>query len=319
MLEEQYVGAQAWIDSGIPRNEAGLWNRSTFQYADWLDPKSPPDDPGNATTDKHLVADAYLIQLTRLLSNMGAALDKRDDAEKYANDRENLIAAFHSAWMEPYDSLIANVTQTALTLGLRFDIFPASMRPLAASTLNTIIANNSYLVGTGFAGTQQLGFALSSINSTATFYQMLLQTQVPSWLYQVVMNGTTTWERWDSMLPDGEINPGEMTSFNHYAFGSVADWMHQKIGGLAPGEPGWKTVVVAPEPGGGITRANATYLSAYGWVRATWNVTDEGFNLEVRIPPNARADVVLPDGNNETLRVGSGTHGFAVAGYTVPA
>ncbi|KAH6642002.1 bacterial alpha-L-rhamnosidase-domain-containing protein, partial [Boeremia exigua] len=318
MLEEQYPGAQAWIDSGISRNEQGLWNRSTFQYADWLDPLSPPDDPSNATTHKHLVADSYLIQMTRLLSYMSSALDKTSEAEKYASDRQNLISAFYDAWIEPYDGLIANVTQTALTLGIRFDIFDEATRPQAASTLNSIISNNSFLVGTGFAGTQQLGFALSSINSTATFYKMLLQTKVPSWLYQVAMNGTTTWERWDSMMPNGSINAGEMTSFNHYAFGSVADWMHSKIGGLAPGEPGWKTTLVAPEPGGNIRSANATYLSPYGVVRSTWNVTSAGFALEVQVPPNAGADVVLPDGKNQTVRVGSGIHNFALEGYVLP-
>lgn len=318
MLEEQYVGARAWIDSGISRNEVGLWNRSTFQYGDWLDPLSPLTAPNNATTNKHLVADAYLIQMTRFLSYMGTALGKSQEADSYSADREDLISAFHDAWIAPYPGLIANVTQTALALGIGFDIFDDATRPQAASTLNSIIANNSFLVGTGFAGTQQLGFALSSVNSTSTFYKMLLQTKVPSWLYQVVMNGTTTWERWDSLLPDGSINPGEMTSFNHYAFGSVADWIHQKIGGLAPGEPGWKTALVAPEPGSHITSANATYLSPYGVVRSTWNVTQAGFNLEVQVPPNARADVVLPDGRNETVRVGSGIHSFAVEGYTIP-
>lgn len=217
--------------------------------------------------------------MTRLLSQVSSALDKSEEAEKYASDRQELISAFHDAWIEPYDDIIANVTQTALTLGIRFDIFEEGTRTQAASTLNSIIANNSFLVGTGFAGTQELGFALSSINSTNTFYKMLLQTSVPSWLYQVLMNGTTIWERWDSMLPNGTINPGEMTSFNHYAFGSVADWIHQTIGGLAPAEPGWKTTLVAPEPGGNITSANATYLSPYGVVRSTWNVTDAGFAL----------------------------------------
>lgn len=87
---------------------------------------------------------------------------------------------------------------------------------------------------------------------------------------------------------------------------------------MAPAEPGWKTTLVAPEPGGNITSANATYLSPYRVVRSTWNVTNAGFALEVQIPPNARADVVLPDGKNETVRVGSGIHNFALEGYTLP-
>lgn len=319
MLEEQYDGARTWIDQGIPRNEAGLWNRSTFQYGDWLDPKAPEDDAALATTHKYLIADAYLIQMTRLLSNISAAIGKVDESEKYASDRLELISAFHEAWIEPYD-LIANVTQSALALGIRFDIFDSDTLPRAAETLNSIIANNSYLVGTGFAGTQQLGFALSSINSTSTFYNMLLQTEVPSWLYQVVMGGTTTWERWDSLLPNGTINGSGMTSFNHYAFGSVADWVHQKIGGLAPATPGWKVIQVAPEPGGGITNADASYLSPYGQVSTSWTVGSQGkgFNLEVVVPPNSQAEVVLP-GSKKTETVGSGKHTFQDDTFQMPA
>ncbi|KAF2011563.1 glycoside hydrolase family 78 protein [Aaosphaeria arxii CBS 175.79] len=318
MLQEQYAGAQSWIDKGIPRNEAGLWNRSTFQFADWLDPKAPADKPGDATTDTHLVSDAYLIEMTRLLSNISAALGKTEEAEKYASQRTDLISAFKSAWVEPYDSIIANVTQTALTLGIGFGIFDTeALRTEAASTLRKVIADNDFLVGTGFAGTQQLGFTLSSIDATTDFYKMLLQTKVPSWLYQVVMGGTTTWERWDSLLSNGSVNPGEMTSFNHYAFGSVADWIHQKIGGLAPAEPGWKKVLVAPEPGGDITQANSSYLSAYGWTKASWNVGEDGFHLSVSVPPNARAEVKLPGANGTVTEVGSGTHQFTVEGFKV--
>ncbi|PSN59385.1 alpha-L-rhamnosidase A [Corynespora cassiicola Philippines] len=317
MLEEQYPGAQAWIDKGIPRNEAGLWNRSTFQFADWLDPLSPPSAPGNATTDKHLVSDAYLIQMTHLLSNMSAALGKSSEAEQYATQRQELISAFHDAWVTPYDSLIANVTQTALALALRFEIYQdPETRQRATDTLVGVIADNDYLVGTGFAGTQQLGFALSSVNATAEFYKMLLQTKVPSWLYQVDMGGTTTWERWDSLNPNGTVNSGQMTSFNHYAFGSVADWIHQKIGGLAPAEPGWKTVRVAPEPGGGLAHAKTSYLSPYGLVESSWRIEDDGLHLEIGIPPNSKAEVTLP-GSSEVQVVGSGKKEFFVEGFKV--
>lgn len=319
MLQEQYAGAQAWIDKGIPRNDARLWDRSTFQFADWLDPKAPPDDAGAATTDKHLVADAYLVQMTSILSNISAALNKTSEAENYASQHADLISAFQAAWIEPFDTIIANVTQTALALGIGFGIYNTEeSRAEAASTLRQVIADNNYLVGTGFAGTQVLGFALSSINATSDFYKMLLQTQVPSWLYQVVMGGTTTWERWDSLLPNGSVNPGSMTSFNHYAFGSVADWVHQKVGGLAPAEPGWKTVKVAPEPGGNITYAKAGYLGPYGMVNSSWTVGDAGFNLEISVPPNSKAVVTLPGGNGETKEVGSGKHDFKVEGFKMP-
>jgi alpha-L-rhamnosidase len=180
----------------------------------------------------------------------------------------------------------------------------------AKSTLRELVAENDYAVGTGFAGTQHLGFALSRADGIEEFYRMLMRTEVPSWLYQVVMNGTTTWERWDSLLPNGDVNPGSMTSFNHYAFGSVANWIHQYVGGLSPAEPGWKTVFVTPVPGGGIDHAEATFVSPYGRVTSSWTVDGQGFHLKVSIPPNSRAIVSLPNGEEE--EVGSGHHEYHV-------
>jgi alpha-L-rhamnosidase len=90
---------------------------------------------------------------------------------------------------------------------------------------------------------------------------------MPSWLYPVTMGATTIWERWDSMLPDGRINPGEMTSFNHYALGAVADWLHRVVGGIEPAEPGYRTVRIAPRPGGGLTWAETSLDTSHGRIR----------------------------------------------------
>ncbi|KAI1355940.1 extracellular glycosyl hydrolase family 78 protein [Xylaria sp. FL0043] len=314
-LEAQYVGAKAWIDSGIPRGADGLWDHSYFQFGDWLDPKAPNDDPGGATTGSGLVADAYLVYVTGLVAKMAAVLGRDDEAAKYEAQAATLKKAFQAAWISN-NGTVAYETQTGLTLPLYFDLFPSGSGQdvAAAAHLQKIIENNGYRVGTGFAGTHLLGLALTKYGLTSSFYEMMLQTTVPSWLYQVVMNGTTTWERWDSLLPDGTVNPNMMTSFNHYAFGSVANWMFRTVGGLAPAEPGWKTIRVAPVPGGGLTEAKTTYLSPYGWVSTDWHVDELGFHLALVVPPNARAEVVLPGGSQKVVTVGSGTHSFKVPG-----
>ena len=103
-------------------------------------------------------------------------------------------------------------------------------------------------------------------------YALLLQREAPSWLYAVTMGATTIWERWDSMLPDGSINPGEMTSFNHYAFGAVADWMHRTVAGLAPLEPGYRRILVAPQPGGGLTWAETSLETPHGLAAVRWDL-----------------------------------------------
>ncbi|KAI0844606.1 glycoside hydrolase family 78 protein [Daldinia vernicosa] len=306
-LREQYTGAKAWLDEGIPRNEAGLWSRSNFQLGDWLDPKSPPDDPGRATTSSTYVADAYLVYVTGLVAEMASELGLDDDKIRFEKWAEDLKTAFGEAWIGP-QGIVANETQTGLALPLYFDLFDSEAQAnAAASRLEKIIVDNKYLVGTGFSGTHLLGLALTKYNLTDTFYKMLSQTAVPSWLYQVTMGATTTWERWDSLLPDGSLNPGEMLSFNHYSFGSVANWIHQVISGLAPARPGWKTARVNIEPGGNITWAKASYLSPYGKISTDWKINDTGFHLVLEVPPNTDAEVVLP-GEKRTLLVGSGRH-----------
>lgn len=316
----------------MPRNEVGLWNRSTFQFGDWLDPLAPQRDAGAATTHKLLVADACLVRTTEQLAELSEALGFSEEAANYTAQHAQLLAEFQNAWISSNGSF-ANVTQTALTLALAFGLTTnEDHRVRTGETLRQVIADNNYLVGTGFAGTQHLGPALASINATTDFYRMLLQTRVLSWLYQVVMGGTTTWERWDSMLPNGTINGGSMTSFNHYAFGSVASFMHSHIGSISPLEPGWKKIKVAPVPGARIESADARYLSAYGEVGCRWWIErrDEqmsmeerqgisrgrgfGFYLQVTIPPNSRAEITLP-GSSEVVEVGSGFHEYFVEGY----
>ncbi|KAI0020309.1 extracellular glycosyl hydrolase family 78 protein [Xylariomycetidae sp. FL0641] len=314
-LKEQYAGAKAWIDTGIPRNEEGLWNRAAFQFGDWLDPLSPPDDPGAATTNSSYVADAYLIYVTDMVADMASELRFDADAKHYRDWAARLRTAFQDAWIST-DGHVANETQTGLTLPLYFGLFADDSQSSAAvKRLDDIIAANNFSVGTGFAGTHLLGLALTEYNLTDTFYKMIKKTTSPSWLYQVVMGGTTTWERWDSLLPNGELNPGEMTSFNHYSFGSVANWIYQTVGGLAPAKPGWKTTKIAVIPGGGITQAKASYLSPYGKVSTEWQVSEDGFHLRVVVPPNANAEVTLPQSKDRVERVGSGVHEFSLPDF----
>jgi alpha-L-rhamnosidase len=114
------------------------------------------------------------------------------------------------------------------------------------------------------------------------------------------------------MLPDGSINPGEMTSFNHYAFGAVGDWLHRTVAGLAPAEPGFRRILIAPRPGGGLTHARAAHETPYGRAEAGWWLVDDAIEVEALVPANTVATVLLPDGR-PPFEVASGTHSWRVA------
>ena len=139
-------------------------------------------------------------------------------------------------------------------LAIVFGLLDENRTAQAGDRLAALVAEGGYHIQTGFAGTPFVTDALTLTGHLDDAYRLLLQTECPSWLYPVTMDATTIWERWDSMLPDGTINPGEMTSFNHYALGAVADWMHRTIGGIAPasratGRCGWRRGRVAASAG----------------------------------------------------------------------
>jgi alpha-L-rhamnosidase len=140
-------------------------------------------------------------------------------------------------------------------------------------------------------------------------YRLLLQTTPPSFLYPVTMGATTIWERWDAIRPDGSVHATGMTSLNHYAFGAVADWLHRVVGGIQATAPGYRTLRIAPVPGGGLTWATATHDTPYGRVQVTWRDSGDGRDVEVTIPPGTAAEVALPDHPDGLVEeVGAGSH-----------
>jgi len=189
---------------------------------------------------------------------------------------------------------------------------------LAGDRLAELVRDNDYRVPTGFAGTPFITDALTDTGHLDDAYRLLLQDQCPSWLYPVTMGATTVWERWNSMLPDGSINPGEMTSFNHYALGAVADWMRRTIGGLGALEPGYRTILIAPRPGGDITWARAELATPHGPAGVHWTVDGGELTLDVTVPEATTAVVRLPGRPDQQLPAGRHRLTGSVIQFTDP-
>ena len=205
------------------------------------------------------------------------------------------------------DGTIASDAPTVYALAITFGLLDDETARLAGERLAKLVADGGYRIQTGFAGTPFVTDALTVTGHLDDAYQLLLQTENPSWLYSVTMGATTVWERWDSMLPDGTINPGQMTSFNHYALGAVADWMHRVIGGIAPLAPGYSKVLIAPQPGGGITWTRAALETHAGRISVHWEQQPSGaLDVDVQLPDGVSALVRLPDGTER--QVGAGSH-----------
>jgi len=217
------------------------------------------------------------------------------------------------------DGTIRSDCTTVYALAIAFGILPSTEHiDFAGERLAELVRKNNYRVSTGFAGTPFITGALTDTGHSEEAYRLLLEQGCPSWLYPVTIGATTVWERWDSMLPDGTINPGEMTSFNHYALGAVADWLHRSVGGISPAAPGYSKVRIAPVPGEGIEWAKTSLKTPHGTVRVEWKLDDGALHLEATVPEGVEADVVLP--GDERRSVSGGTYRFtSPAALAVPA
>jgi alpha-L-rhamnosidase len=306
-LAAQYESMRAWVD--VVDALAGadhLWTGG-FQFGDWLDPSAPPENPAAAKTDPDIVATAYFFRSTSRLAAAAEVLGRTSDAARYGRLADDIRVAFVAEYVTPAGRMLSDAhTAYALAIGFGLLTDPVLVAK-AGARLAELVRSHGYRIGTGFVGTPLICDALCLGGQSEVAFRLLLEEGCPSWLYPVSMGATTIWERWDSMLPDGSINPGEMTSFNHYALGAVADWMHRAIGGIAPGEPGSRVTLVAPVLGGGITSASASLDTGYGPVTVDWTLTGSTFALMVSVPPNTTAVVRLP-GSAATVEVGSGAH-----------
>jgi alpha-L-rhamnosidase len=283
----------------------GLWDQG-FQFGDWLDPDASPHEPWNAKADKGVVATACLYRSASFAAEAAGVLGLADDAARWTALAERTRAAFVEHYVD--GGRILSDCATVYALAITFGLLGEQDRKAAAARLAELVRESGYRVTTGFAGTPFITWALSETGYVDEAYRLLLEKECPSWLYPVTMGATTVWERWDSMLPDGTINPGEMTSFNHYALGAVADWIYQVVAGIRPAEPGYRRVRVQPVPGPGIDHVTAAYDSRAGRIEVAWRRDEAGFTLDVTIPDGIPAEVVLPDGR--VHEVEGGTHTF---------
>jgi alpha-L-rhamnosidase len=299
----------AWADYVFSRLDGDHRWRRDFQFGDWLDPDAPTAEPWRAKARYDLVASAYAVRTTDIVARAASVLREDPVAARY---RER-AALLREAWWRNYGDAAAT-TQTGCALAIEFALAPD---PAAiGDALVRLVREAGDHLATGFLGTPLLLPALERTGHLDVAYDVLLQRTCPSWLYQVLAGATTIWERWDALRPDGSVptaslggTGSSMVSFNHYAYGAVADWLHRTVAGLAPGEPGYRHVVVRPRPGGRLSAAGAELMSRFGRTRVDWRVERETLRVDVEIPPNATASIDLPDGT--VTETGSGAASFA--------
>lgn len=309
------VEAMACFVDGIDdvAGASHLW-RGGFQFGDWLDPDAPPEDPAAAKADTDVVATAYFARSAQITARAYQALGNTERAAHY----EALAAAVRQAYLDAYvtaDGMVMSDCATVYSQALAWDLLDTPRRVAGAGRrLADLVRLRSFRISTGFVGTPLVPIALVKGGQAATACRLVLEKGCPSWLYPITMGATTIWERWDSMLPNGDINPGEMTSFNHYALGAVTQWLLTDLAGLELVSPGGSQLRVAPQVGHGFTCASVVRRLPLGTARTSWELKGTTLHLSLQVPVGASAEVCLPGG--ECVQVGHGLHEWTV---TVPA
>ena len=308
ILEENWKCMHEWVDY-IKNNcgENGLW-QTGFQYGDWLalDKEESADRTG--ATDKYMIANAYYLYVTELVKKTAEVLGKADEATKYAELYKTTLDAFQREYYTETGRIVSE-TQTGAILSLYFNLAREKDRKRILNTLLTNIANHKNHLATGFVGTPYICHTLSENGEHEMAATLFMKEDYPSWLYAVNMGATTIWERWNSIKPDGTFDESGMNSLNHYAYGSVGDWMYRKVAGLSQLEPGYKKFQVKPMFVKGIEEWGTEFESVYGKIVAKTSCKNGKIHVHVEVPANTTAVIILPE-KEEVQEVGSGIYDY---------
>ncbi|HEY8668582.1 MAG TPA: family 78 glycoside hydrolase catalytic domain [Tepidisphaeraceae bacterium] len=301
LLEKHYGAMEKYMRYLAEANPDFIrTNRRNNDFGDWV--------PADSETPKDLLATAFWAADATIMSVVARALGKADDAARYDKLHQAIRAAFIAHYVKE-DGVVGNGSQTCQVLALQFQLLPDGLADAAGRHLVGDIEKRGGHLSTGFIGTAFLMPVLSEAGHSDVAYRLLLQREYPSWLYMVDCGATTIWERWNSWNKEtGPHEPG-MNSYNHYAFGSVGEWLYRYVGGIDmhTGKP--NHIMIRPCPGPGIDWAKTSYDSIYGPVGTEWRKQGDELVVEVMIPANCSAGVVLPAKDRSAVREGADAPG----------
>lgn len=326
VLEENYATMCRWVDALEHRSQSDPWwakadprthigsgrHRehvidSGFQWAEWL-------APGETLTRNWLrgllkpdplIATAYYARTLQKVARIASLLNHPDDAQKLIERREMVVAAIRKHLFAT-DGLPHRRDQIGLVACLAFGLIDEPHQATAGEALADAVRANDAKLATGFTMTPLLCPTLVDAGHTELAYDVLLSTDIPSWLYPISKGATTVWETWDAIKPDGSVSD---VSQNHYAFGAIGEFLHRYVAGLDtdPERPGYEHVLIEPrpDPAGRLTRASANLETARGTVSTSWTISDGQLTVDATIPVGATATITV---GSTSTHVGAGTH-----------
>ena len=306
-LSENFEAMKKFLAARDKNTENGLMAKG-HEFGDWLaldKEQSLPSSP-YGRTDVYYLSNVFYVVSAKITADAAGILGDKD-AGKYRKKYERLLQRIRREYVTPGGRLAID-TVTAQAVALHFGIIPEQYRNKLAAILNENVVRHGYRMVTGFIGSPFLLFALADNGYFETARKVLLNNGFPGWFYEVDMGATTIWERWNSLMPDGTPNPDGMNSYNHYAYGSVMEFVYRRIAGIEAKEAGFAKIKVAPHPVKGLPKLYAEYESVRGKIVSEYWQKDGKIEYVIEIPGQIEAEIVLP--NEAPVFVKGGRHTF---------
>ncbi|GAB6395179.1 MAG: alpha-L-rhamnosidase/family 78 glycoside hydrolase catalytic domain [Bacteroidales bacterium] len=311
ILAQQYDAMKRFVDFNYRHNPDFLWrNIRANDYNDWLNGNwinadDYPKEGGSVPNE--VFATAYFAYSADIVARSAKLLGKENDYTYYGDLAANIRKAFVREFVSP-DGKIEGDTQTGYAMALQFNLLPPALRAKAAAHMVEAVKRYDYRISTGIHGTYMLMEQLAAYDYADVAYRLLLSRRFPSWFYSLDQGATTIWERWDGYVAGRGFQDAGMNSFNHVAIGAVGEWLYRHILGVQLDEsrPGFRHFYIRPLPGNSLTWAKGNYHSINGNIEVSWANQNGVFSLDLAIPVNTTATVVMPD--NKIYEVGSGKH-----------
>lgn len=298
ILEDQFESMRSWVDyihrvdnGAVPHN----W-RNVFHYGDWLALDNPAGGAEQVMggTDEDFIANLYYAVSAGLVANAAHVLGKEAEEAKYRALSDEQFSVVKNEYYSATGRCCIK-TQTALILTLKYHL--SENEELTKKQLQKLFELSNGKLRTGFVGTPLLNNVLTENGFEKLAYELLLNEDYPGWLHEVKLGATTVWERWNSLLDDGTISGISMNSMNHYAYGSVLEWMFRHVAGINTVDeaPGLRKVAFMPILNGTLRKVSASYDSPAGLYKSSWEMTDSSHvTLSVTVPFGGSAVLRLP-------------------------
>lgn len=305
-----YPLMKGWVDYMDAQDRKRTYTfRPGFQFGDWLGLDGAGESSFKGGTDDGFLGDAYYYRSACLTKQAAETLGRETDAVRYAGLAAKIREAFLKEYFTP-NGRLAMDTQASFVVALKFGLWIDRDRLIGQ--FRDRLRKNGYRIRCGFVGAPMLCTVLAENGMLDLAYEFLLREDYPGWLYAVRLGATTVWERWNSVLPDGTMSPTGMNSLNHYAYGSVMEFLYAWGAGLQPAEPGWRKAVIAPHPDARLGFIECSYDSVAGkYVCNTRILRDGRIEIHVEIPFGCEAEVFLPGSLRTPVLLEAGNHDFS--------